>query len=183
MRMFDLRMELLVSLFLVAILAACSDDLPMGPGERSEPEVIETTNFHASLEITLSEYTKTGTGLYYKSISEGEGTATAAAGDTVTVYYGAWLSDGTPLDPGEIIFIRDDGGTNPAKTIPGEGPVIPGFDQGIEGMKLGGIRTVIVPPDLAYGNNWVGSIIPPGSIMIFRAHLLRINNNIFTQSQ
>lgn len=177
MQMFDLKIELLAPLFLAATLVACSDDLSMGPGERSEPEVIETTNFHASLEITLSEYTKTETGLYYKSIEDGKGTILAAAGDTVSVYYGAWLSNGTALDPGEIIFIRGDG-TTAAKTLPGEGAVILGFDQGVEGMKLGGIRQIIVPPDLAYGNNWVGSVIPPGSIMVFRAHMNRINDRI-----
>ena len=177
MQMFDLRIELLAPLFLAATLVACSDDLSMGPGEHSEPEVIETTNFHASLEITLSEYTKTETGLYYKSIEDGKGTILAAAGDTVSVYYGAWLSNGTALDPGEIIFIRGDGATA-AKTLPGEGAVILGFDQGVEGMKLGGIRQIIVPPDLAYGNNWVGSVIPPGSIMVFRAHMNRINDRI-----
>jgi len=177
MQMFDLKIELLAPLFLAATLVACSDDLSMGPGEHSEPEVIETTNFHASLEITLSEYTKTETGLYYQNIEGGTGTTVAAAGDTVTVYYGAWLSNGTALDPGEIIFIRGDG-TTAAKTLPGEGAVILGFDQGVEGMKLGGIRQIIVPPDLAYGNNWVGSVIPPGSIMVFRAHMNRINDQI-----
>lgn len=177
MERFDLRMRTSVLLVLVAALTACGDDLGMGLNGREEAEVIETTKFHASLEITLSEYTKTNTGLYHKSISDGEGDLVAAAGDTVTVYYGAWLSNGTALDPGEIIFIRGTD-TVDAKTIPAEGGVIPGFDQGIEGMKLGGVRQLIVPPELAYGNNWVGEIIAPGSIMIFRAHLLRINNKI-----
>ena len=179
MERFDLRMRTSVLLVLVAALTACGDDLGMGLNGREEAEVIETTQFHASLEITLSEYSKTDTGIYHKSITDGQGDLVAAAGDTVTVYYGAWLSNGTALDPGEIIFIRGTD-TVAAKTIPNEGGVIPGFDQGVEGMKLGGVRQFIVPPDLAYGNNWVGAIIPPGSIMIFRAHLLRINGKIFS---
>jgi len=175
MEMFDLRTGLLVPIVLVATLATCDD--PMGPAEHKEPQVIETTVFDGTLEIALSDFTKTDTGLYYRDISTGEGEATVAA-DTVNIYFGAWLSDGTSLDPGEIIFVR---GTESvaAKTLPSEGGVIPGFDQGIEGMKLGGIRQIIVPPSLAYGNNWVGNVIPPGSIMVFRAHLLRLNHAIY----
>ena len=179
MDVLDLQIGRLVPLLIVAVLAACGDDHIAGPGTHSEPEVIETTAFHASLEITLSEYTKTDTGLYYKNLEDGQGDSIAEASDTVTVYYGAWLSNGTPLDPGEIIFVRAGDGTD-AKTLPNGGSVIPGFDQGVEGMKLGGIRELIVPPELAYGNNWVGSVIPPGSIMIFRAHMLRINGNVFS---
>ena len=175
----DLQIGRLVPLLIVAVLTACDDDHVAGPGPHSEPEVIETTAFHPSLEITLSEYTKTDTGLYYKSLEDGQGDSIAGASDTVSVYYGAWLSDGTPLDPGEIIFVRAGNGTD-AKTLPNEGGVIPGFDQGVEGMKLGGVRQLLVPPELAYGNNWVGNVIPPGSIMIFRAHMLRINGNVYS---
>ena len=179
MERFDLPKKASVLIVLLAALAACDSDLPMGPGSHTEPEVIETTDFHGSLEINLSEFTKTDTGIYHKSITDGAGNLSVGAGDTVTVYYGAWLSNGTPLDPGEIIFIRSAVGA-PAKTLPNGGGVIPGFDQGIDGMKLGGVRQLIVPPDLAYGNNWVGAIIPPGSIMTFKAHLLRINDQVFS---
>jgi FKBP-type peptidyl-prolyl cis-trans isomerase len=95
--------------------------------------------------------------------------ATATAGHTVTVSYTGWLYD--PAKP-------DSKGTQfdsaPSFSfVLGAGKVISGWDQGVPGMKVGGQRRLIIPPDLAYGNRAVGAI-PPNSTLVFDITLLGV---------
>ncbi len=138
----------------VLVLAACSDGF--------SPQVIEDTDFATALQIDLSAMTKTASGLYIETVSEGTGEP-VTAGNTVTVTYAGLLVSGIVFDPGNL----------PLTFTLGSGQVVQGFDEGVDGMKLGGIRIIIIPPSLAYGERAVGAI-PAGSILIFRIELTDI---------
>ncbi len=90
---------------------------------------------------------------------------TAQAGDVVLVNYTGKLQDGTVFDSSV--------GRDPIKFTLGTGRVIPGWDQGIQGMKVGGKRLLIIPPMLAYGPNDYGPI-PGGSTLIFEVTLVGV---------
>ena len=98
--------------------------------------------------------------------------AEAASGDSLTVEYVGWLYDPTqPDNKGGQIDASD--GT-PLPFVLGVGQVIPGWDQGVVGMRVGGERLVIIPPDLAYGSTGQGALIPPGATLIFEIELLTV---------
>ena len=92
--------------------------------------------------------------------------ATAVSGDTVSVNYVGTLTNGTKFDAS-----ADHGG--PYSFRLGTGAVIPGFDQGVTGMKVGGKRRLTIPPNLAYGSTGQGSI-PPNATIIFEVELVSI---------
>ncbi len=89
----------------------------------------------------------------------------AALGDTLTVNYTGKLQDGTVFDTSV--------GKRPIQFVLGANQVIPGWDQGLMGMKVGGKRLLVIPPDLAYGASEYGPI-PANSTLIFEVELLAI---------
>ena len=147
----------LFALLLGFLVASCGDPFA--------PEVIEETDFAASLGIDLSAMTRTATGLYIEEIELGTG-KTATAGDVATVTYTGQLSNAATFDAGTFSFTLGSGG------------VIPGFDEGVTGMQVEGTRRIVIPPELGYGNSGSGSI-PPGSILIFRIHLDALDSDLF----
>ena len=103
--------------------------------------------------------------LQVTDIWEGNG-GTAKAGDTVQVHYvGVAYSTGEEFDAS---WDRGD----PLEFQLGAGRVIAGWDQGVQGMKVGGRRQLIIPPDLAYGNRGAGNVIAPGETLIFVCDLV-----------
>ena len=93
--------------------------------------------------------------------------ATAAVGDTVTVHYTGRFTNGTIFDSSV--------GSTPIQFRLGANQVIPGFEQGIVGMKVGGSRRITIPPSLAYGSAGAGNgRIPPNSTLIFDVQLVSI---------
>jgi peptidylprolyl isomerase len=92
--------------------------------------------------------------------------AAAKEGDTIVVNYTGKLQDGTVFDSSV--------GKTPFEFMLGGGQVIPGWDQGLVGMQVGGKRTLTIPPSLAYGEQGAGSAIPPNATLIFDVELLSI---------
>lgn len=93
--------------------------------------------------------------------------AEAVPGDTVSVHYTGWLEDGTKFDSS-----LDRG--EPIEFPLGVGYVIPGWDQGLVGMKEGGRRRLTIPSHLAYGANGAGGVIPPFATLVFEVNLIRV---------
>lgn len=110
-----------------------------------------------------SNNTTTPTGptqLVIEDITVGTG-ATAAVGDRLNVNYALTLLDGTAVESGPFTFVL------------GAGQVIPGWDQGLVGMKVGGRRRLTIPPSLAYGSQGSGKI-PPNATIVFVIDLISI---------
>ncbi len=105
-------------------------------------------------------------GLKIQDERVGSGTE-AVSGKTITVNYIGTLNDGTKFDSS-----YDRG--QPFSFTLGAGEVIRGWDEGVVGMKVGGKRKLIIPPDLGYGQNGVPGIIPGGSTLIFEVELLKV---------
>lgn len=108
----------------------------------------------------------TDSGLIIEDLVVGDGPE-ATSGDTVSVHYTGTLLDGTVFD------------SSVAKNTPfefplGAGYVIKGWDEGVQGMKIGGKRRLTIPPDLAYGANEIPGIIPANSTLVFEVELLDI---------
>lgn len=110
------------------------------------------------------EEVTTSSGLQYVDLKAGTG-ATAQAGKTVTVHYTGWLENGKKFDSSV-----DRG--QPFSFPLGAGRVIKGWDEGVQGMKVGGKRKLIIPSNLGYGARGAGGAIPPHATLIFEVELL-----------
>ena len=97
---------------------------------------------------------------------EGQGAA-CKAGDTVSVHYTGRLDNGTKFDSSHDR-------RQPFSFKLGAGQVIAGWDQGVAGMKVGGKRTLVIPPHLGYGSRGAGGVIPPNATLTFEVELLAI---------
>ena len=110
--------------------------------------------------------TTTASGLIFDDIKIGDG-AEAKAGQYVSVHYTGRLLDGTKFDSSKD---RND----PFDFPLGRGQVIKGWDEGVQGMKIGGIRKLTIPPALGYGARGAGGVIPPNATLVFEVELLAI---------
>ncbi len=100
--------------------------------------------------------------------------AEATAGQTVTVHYTGWLfEDGAADNKGSKFDSSRDRG-DPFVFPLGAGRVIAGWDQGVAGMKVGGQRTLIIPPEMGYGARGAGGVIPPNATLVFDVELLAV---------
>jgi FKBP-type peptidyl-prolyl cis-trans isomerase FkpA len=110
--------------------------------------------------------TTTSSGLIIEELSVGDGDE-ATAGQNVTVHYTGWLTDGTKFDSSKD---RDEPFAFPL----GARRVIAGWDEGVQGMKVGGKRKLTIPPDLGYGSRGAGGVIPPDATLVFEVELLDV---------
>jgi FKBP-type peptidyl-prolyl cis-trans isomerase len=106
----------------------------------------------------------TASGLIIEEVTIGSGTE-ASTGQEVTVHYTGWLTNGKKFDSSKD---RDD----PFVFQLGAGRVIRGWDEGVQGMKIGGTRKLTIPPDLGYGSRGAGGVIPPDATLVFEVALL-----------
>lgn len=139
----------LASAFVVlcaAVAAPGCDDSPTAPDQSSVP--------FSQADLRL------GTG------------AEAVAGKALTVHYAGWLYSESAAENKGALFDTSVGG-NPFTFTLGAGGVIPGWDQGLVGMKVGGVRRLVIPPRLAYGASGNGAI-PPNAALVFEVELLDV---------
>ncbi len=111
----------------------------------------------------------TASGLRYTDLRAGAGDPVTGRGQTVTVHYTGWLDDHTKFDSS-----RD-------RSVPFSFPVdcgyvIKGWDEGVKGMRVGGIRRLVIPPELGYGERGAGAAIPPNATLHFEIELLEISS-------
>jgi len=110
-----------------------------------------------------------------KKIDEKQGTGMeAVAGRAVIVHYTGWLYDPSVPDGRGAKFDSSRDRKVPFGFLLGGGRVIKGWDEGVAGMKVGGRRTLVIPPDMAYGERGAGSVIPPNATLLFDVELLDV---------
>jgi FKBP-type peptidyl-prolyl cis-trans isomerase FkpA len=114
--------------------------------------------------------TTTPSGLIIDELVVGKGD-TAAAGQNVSVHYTGWLFFGG--EKGKKFDSSKDRG-DPFEFPLGAGHVIKGWDEGVQGMKVGGSRKLTIPPNLGYGARGAGGVIPPNATLIFEVELLGV---------
>ena len=112
----------------------------------------------------------TASGLQYEDTIVGSG-AQAQAGQQVSVHYTGWLyNDSVKGAKFDSSTDRND----PFGFRLGGGQVIKGWDEGVQGMKVGGTRTLVIPPELGYGARGAGGVIPPNATLMFDVELLGV---------
>ena len=147
---------------LLTLCVACN------PGEKAPAE-------KAPEAAPPAATTTTPEGLAITELAPGSGDA-IAPGSMAVVHYTGWLYDtGAPEHKGRKFDSSVDRGV-PFKFPLGAGEVIRGWDQGVEGMKKGGKRRLVIPAALAYGDSGAGGVIPPGATLVFDVELLGIES-------
>ncbi len=150
----------------LALGEAGGNGIPPNATVVMEIELVEVREPAKMTEVDEEDYTTTESGLKYYDLVEGDGDM-PETGQTVVVHYTGWLEDGTQFDSSL------NRGTPFTFTL-GQGSVIAGWDEGVATMKVGGKRQLVIPSDLAYGDQGSGGTIPPGATLIFEVELLDI---------
>jgi len=146
---------------LIVSLTACA----------SRPSPIESMPFGFEAEVSLAEMTRAEEGYFYRDVELGPASgAEAVGGRTVRISYVVRLADGKEVDrvePEEPVSFRI-----------GEGVVIRALDRGIRGMRVGGTRQLVVPPELGYGARGAGAI-PPRAVLVMMVRLEGVDSAFF----
>lgn len=132
----------------------------------TQKETKTTADKKAEPASAAANAVKTASGLSYVDLVQGSGPS-PTAGKSVKVHYTGWLENGTKFDSSV------DRGEPFVFTI-GAGQVIPGWDEGVLTMKMGGKRKLIIPPQLGYGAEGAGGVIPPNATLVFEVELLDV---------
>ena len=148
----------------LAVSAGCANP---AAGPTLPPPDPLTAIYDTSLHINIGQYTVTTNGAFSRDSVVGGGN-TVSSGKTITLRYVGRLIDGTVFDQDTAT-----GASALAFTV-GSGTVIPGFDEGLIGMRVGGKRVIIIPPKLGYGATPRAGI-PGNSILVFSISLLTSN--------
>jgi FKBP-type peptidyl-prolyl cis-trans isomerase len=156
----DARRWMTASVTSVVMLVACGGG-GKSPASATPAQNIATTRFAPELAIDLRSFTKAVSGLYFIDVSRGPGVV-ATDGRKVIFRYAAFLPDGTLVDEER----------NAVEVELGPG-MIRGLRDGINGMRAGGTRRLIVPPSLGYGRMQYKGV-PPNSILVFEIQLLNV---------
>jgi len=158
-----IRLSLLVLLAIPACAREEANPVPPAPPAAGPGGADPTTLTYApALGVNLAEATKLPTGVYIKDQVAGTGPA-VAEGQQIAVHYTGWLPDGTRFDGNE--------GGDPYSFRLGAHEVIPGWEQGVAGMHVGGKRQLVIPPALGYGAAGSGPI-PPNAVLVFTVEVV-----------
>lgn len=150
--------KLLITAAVATVLAGCNQS-NSGNNQPGGSQAADNTAISTDAKVT------TKTGLKYTVLKEAPANAPVAKpGDTVKVHYTGWLPNGSKFDSS---VDRN----QPFDFKLGAGQVIPGWDEGVAGMKVGEKRKLVIPPELGYGSRDMGPI-PPNSTLVFEVELL-----------
>ncbi len=149
---------------IVVIMVAAALTLGCQKGSDHVGSAPETSGEKAS--AMDEKVQKTASGLQYVDVKEGTG-ASPKTGQNAVVHYTGWLVDGKKFDSS-----KDRG--QPFTFAVGRGQVIKGWDEGVATMKVGGVRKLIIPPELGYGARGAGGVIPANATLTFEVELLEI---------
>jgi FKBP-type peptidyl-prolyl cis-trans isomerase FkpA len=149
---------MLRTLTVLALLGACGGG-GSGPAVTTTvPQPIagdvERTQFAEALNVHLDQMVKRASGLYVQDLTMGTGTF-ASRGRTAVVRFTGWRADGKQFDDGEITITL------------GTRQTIAAWEEGLLGMRVGGKRRLVVPPNLGYGARGAGNEIPPNTVLVF----------------
>ncbi len=166
--------DLTMVLLLVALVTGCESApkaapegaAPPAPAPTAAPTSasaapagpVESATYVGALNVDLKASTRSPSGLVYRDLKVGTG-AVVVAGQSVEAKYAGWLPNGTEFDHGSYTFVA------------GAGRVIAGWDEGVVGMRVGGKRQLIVPPELGYGAGGNGPI-PPNAVLVFAVEVV-----------
>ena len=173
-RLFSLLCTASISLSLASYLSGANaqqktNDAPAATATVESPQA----------EPVLQEAPGPGPGpgpqVSFKEVKIGTGT-TAVAGKTVSVHYTGWLYDTNAKNFHGKKFDSSRDRAKPISFVLGAHRVIPGWEQGLLGMKVGGRRSLIIPSELAYGARGAGAIIPPDAVLVFDVQLIAVTN-------
>lgn len=150
------RVVTVALVFSSLIMFACTKSEPVAPAGTVAQDAA----------APASAMKKTASGLQYEDLVAGSGNS-PSPGKQVTVHYTGWLTNGTKFDSS-----LDK--NQPFTFTIGKGEVVPGWDEGVMSMKLGGKRKLIIPPELGYGTSGSGRVIPPNATLVFEVILMDI---------
>ncbi|HRP07064.1 MAG TPA: FKBP-type peptidyl-prolyl cis-trans isomerase [Gemmatimonadales bacterium] len=156
-----MKQNVLASAAIAATLAGCGGAKTPPEPISNSPASIAEARFADTLRIDLAQFQTSAEGLYWRDVRIGEGEE-VTAGRTVSAPYEGWLPVFEASRPG-----------SPIAFPVGTGRVIPGWDQGLLGMRVGSIRRLIIPPALAYGAAG-GGPIPPNATLIFDVEIMDV---------
>jgi len=147
----------------VAVLSLTPSGASVAQTQEAAPSLSES-----KMDAKITQLQKTDT-------TVGTG-AEAVAGKIAVVHYTGWLYDASATDKKGRKFDSSLDRHSPFSFPLGSGRVIRGWDEGVVGMRVGGKRTLVIPPDLAYGSRGAGGVIPPGATLVFEIELLEVRD-------
>ena len=151
---------------LAAAIGVAHAQSPPSPPESLSPQSSTTTNSKFGAKVNE---------LQTIDLQQGTG-AEAVGGKAVIVHYTGWLYDPAAADGHGAKFDSSLDRKVPFGFFLGSGKVIKGWDEGIIGMKVGGKRTLVIPPNKAYGERGAGGVIPPNATLLFDVELLEVKS-------
>jgi len=165
-----MNMRMPAAVLAIALLAGCNQyeaqQAASGAGATATPSTPSTPAPAAAATPTGGKVHKLPSGLQYEDMVVGSGKM-AEPGMNVSVHYTGWLTDGTKFDSSLD--------RNQAFQFQlGAGMVIRGWDEGVKGMRIGGKRKLTIPPDMGYGAQGAGGVIPPNATLVFDVELLDV---------
>ena len=152
-----------MEIFVGAAITLSIPSLGHAQARRTGDAVLDTVQFAAELEVDLETSKRVARGLYFRDLITGTG-RTAHRGDEVTVRYGGRLADGRSFTAPE---------EPPATFKLGAGTVIQGWERGLSGMRVGGLRQLVIAPYLGYGSKGAG-LIPANAVLVFDVELVSV---------
>jgi FKBP-type peptidyl-prolyl cis-trans isomerase len=162
--------SLVLATCVLAVLGCSSRDEPAHPAPAAEPAATEAAAAPSDAPAPTGTETMA---LQKTDLAPGNGPE-IKSGQTALVHYTGWLYDaGAPDNKGQKFDSSLDR-NEPFEFPVGAGMVIKGWDEGVVGMKVGGKRRLVIPPEMGYGSRGAGGVIPPGATLVFDVELVEI---------